>query len=118
MECFDPSVTKNVELGAKCYLLNEKNYLKNFDDWDEQIRDWLAMIEKIELRQDHLYIIELLRNLYFKNKKHPILRMVTTDITIQLGAEKGTVKYFHRLYPGGIHQAFLIAGLPMQDSCC
>jgi sulfur relay (sulfurtransferase) DsrC/TusE family protein len=44
--------------------------------------------------------------------------MVTTELNNQLGAEKGSVRYFHTLFPGGIHQAFLIAGLPMMDSCC
>ena len=118
MKCVDPCITQCIALGAKSYVVNDKNYLKNFADWDEKIRDWLASAEKIELTPEHLYIIDLLRRLFAKNQKHPVLRMVTTDITNRFGAERGTIQFFHSLFPKGLHQAFLIAGLPMQDSCC
>ena len=118
MKCVDPCIIKSVTLENKTYLVNDKNYLKNFHDWDERIRDWLASAEQVELSPEHIHIIELLRRLYAQNSKHPVLRMITTDMTGRFGAEKGTVKYFHSLFPGGIHQAFLVAGLPMQDSCC
>ena len=118
MKCVDPCVIRSVTLESKTYLVNDKNYLKNFHDWDERIRDWLASAEQIDLSPEHIHIIELLRKLYFHNSKHPVLRMITADMTARFGAEKGTVKYFHSLFPGGIHQAFLVAGLPMQDSCC
>lgn len=118
MKCVDPCITKNIDLGGKSYLVNERNYLRKFGDWDEQIRDWLASEERIELSPERLYVIDLLRELFAKNERHPVIRMVTTNITHRFGAEKGTVKYFHTLFPGGLHQAFLIAGLPMQDSCC
>lgn len=118
MKCVDPTITKYIELEGKTYSVNDKNYLRQFDDWDETIRDWLASVEKVELSSEHRYIIDLLRDLYSKRRKHPVLRMITTDFAKQFGKDKGTVKYFHDLYPGGIHQAFLIAGIPMQDSCC
>jgi len=47
-----------------------------------------------------------------------VIRKITEELAKQFGQEKGTIKYFHALFLGGIHQAFLIAGLPMQDSCC
>lgn len=118
MKCVDPCIVKSITLGNETYLVNDKNYLKKFADWDERIRDWLASAERIELNAEHLHIIELLRKLYAKSGKHPVLRMITTEMAARFGAEKGTVKYFHSLFPGGIHQAFVVAGLPMQDSCC
>lgn len=118
MKCVDPCIIRQVTLGTKTYLLNDKNYLKNFTDWDEEIRDWLASAEKIELSPEHIHVVNLLRKLFAQTPKHPVLRMITTDLAGRFGAEKGTVKYFHQLFPGGIHQAFLVAGLPMQDSCC
>ena len=118
MKCFDPNVKKIIDLGTRKYLLNDKNYLVNFSDWDEQIRDWLASNEKITLNEEHLFVIDFLRKLFSQNRQHPVLRMATVEVNKQYGSEKGTIKYFHSLFPGGIHQAFLIAGLPMQDSCC
>lgn len=116
--CFNPEVRREVRLGQKKYELNDRCYLIEFGDWDEQIRDWLAEKEQIELQQEHLSVISSIREAYTKYKRHPVIRTVTTVLADRYGEEKGTVRYFHSLFPGGIHQAFLVAGLPMQDSCC
>ncbi len=118
MDCFDPAVSEVLQLGAKKYLLNQRNYLKNFAEWDEPVRDWLALREGIVLTAEHLHTIGFLRDYFASNKAHPVIRNITEELGKQFGQEKGTIKYFHALFPGGIHQAFLIAGLPMQDSCC
>jgi TusE/DsrC/DsvC family sulfur relay protein len=118
MKCFDPTTTRSITLESKTYLLGDKYYLKNFDDWDEYIRDWLSQKEGTELTFEHLIVIDFLRKSFGSNNRHPAVRMVTTELNNQLGAGKGSVRYFHTLFPGGIHQAFLIAGLPMMDSCC
>lgn len=55
---------------------------------------------------------------YEENKVHPVIRMITGALAKSLGSEKGTIKYFHNLFPVGIHQAFRIAGLPVKHSCC
>ena len=117
-KCYDPTIIRSVTLQLKTFLLGDKFYLRSFSDWDENIRDWLAQKENIDLNHEHLVVIESLRKNYTNYNKHPAVRMVTTELTNQLGADKGSVKYFHNLFPGGIHQAFLIAGLPMMDSCC
>lgn len=118
MKCVDPCIVRTITLGEKSYLVNDRNYLKQFQDWDERIRDWLAAAEGIELCPEHLQVIDLLRDLFAASGRHPVLRTVAADLAARFGADRGTVKYFHRLFPGGIHQAFLVAGLPMQDSCC
>lgn len=118
MECYDPAIKRTITLGSKKYLLNDKFYLQDFSTWDEEIRDWLADKEDIELHPEHHFVIKVLRNSYAKKNVHPVIRTITSELKKQFGTEKGTVKYFHSLYPGGIHQAYLIAGIPMQDSCC
>ncbi|TKB23741.1 TusE/DsrC/DsvC family sulfur relay protein [Desulfopila sp. IMCC35006] len=118
MECFDPTVSQMLTLEAKQYLLNHKKYLKDFSEWDEQIRDWLASQEGIDLTPEHLHTVVFLRNSFSNNRLHPVIRKITEELAKKFGKEKGTIKYFHELFPGGIHQAYLIAGLPMQDSCC
>ncbi len=118
MKCFDPKISRTVSIDSKDYLLNDKFYLKDFSAWDENIRNWLASQEKIEMRAEHHYIFDYLREYFTKTKTHPVVRTVVFELNKQFGAEKATVKYFHILFPGGIHQAFLIAGLPMVDSCC
>jgi tRNA 2-thiouridine synthesizing protein E len=118
MECVDPAITRQISLGSRDYTVNDKNYLRDFDEWDQQFMDWSAAAEKIELSQEHLHVINYLRQIFSKNRQHPVIRILTAEIAYKYGREKGTVKYFHNLFPGGIHQAYQIAGLPMQDSCC
>jgi TusE/DsrC/DsvC family sulfur relay protein len=118
MKCFDPSISRTVTIGEKIYFTNDRYYLVNFSDWDEQIRDWLASKENIILEPEHHCVIQFLRANYTRTKSHPVVRTVTAELKEQFGKDKGSVKFFHSLFPLGLHQAFLIAGLPMQDSCC
>lgn len=118
MKCFDPQESRVLNLGGKEYLLNDKFYVRNFSDWDERLRDRLALQENIALSEEHCFAIDCLRDYYSRLKVHPVIRTITSELQKRYGAEKGSLKYFHTLFPGGIHQAFLIAGLPMVDSCC
>jgi TusE/DsrC/DsvC family sulfur relay protein len=118
MTAFDPTVVRTVTLGDRQYQLNERNYLKEFERWDEGVRDWLAAQEGIALAVEHLRVIDFLRSHYALNHLHPVVRTVLADLATHCGQETATLKAFHRLFPKGIHQAYLVAGLPMQDSCC
>lgn len=116
--CFNPEIRRQVRLKNKIYIVNDRYYLTDFNQWDERIRDWLAEQADLELQQEHIAVIDFLRASYERSRRHPVIRMVTSDLARVYGKNKGTVKFFHTLFPGGIHQAFLLAGLPMQDSCC
>lgn len=118
MKCFDPQIVRTVTLENKNYVMNDRFYLVDFHEWDPQVQDWLAEKENLALNEEHLHILKYLRTTFRNSEKHPTIRMVTGDFGRLFGSSKGTVKYFHTLFPGGIHQAFLVAGLPMQDSCC
>jgi len=118
MECFNPEISREIKISSNRYLVNDKYYLINFSSWDEELRDWLAQQEGLSLENEHLHVINHLRAMFQQYKRHPVIRTVTSELSSRFGAEKGTVKYFHSLFPKGIHQAFLIAGIPMQDSCC
>ena len=107
-----------ISIGSKEYVLNDKFYLKNFSTWDEKIRDWLASREKIIMGEEHYLVINFLRNNFAHTNLHPPVRAVAVELKKQYGAEKGSVKYFHTLFTGGVHQAYLLAGIPMVDSCC
>jgi len=116
--CFNTEIRRGVRLTCRSYTVNERHYLTDFSTWDEQFRDWRAAEISLELHQEHLDVIDFLREAYRTHKRHPVIRMVTSHLANRYGQDKGTIKYFHTLFPGDIHQAFLVAGLPMQDSCC
>jgi len=111
-------ITDWLELKDKRYELNNKGYLLNMSQWNEDILKWFADQEAIDLSPDHHIIIMILRGYFSEHNLHPAVRTITSAMTQSLGPEKANLKYFHKLFPGGIHQSFKIAGLPMQDSCC
>ncbi len=106
-----------LELNGKRYLLSDNNQLLDLASWDENIRDYIAGELDIKLSEDHKRVIELIRESYKTRRKHPFVRVVTADMAKKMGEEKGTMRYFYNLFPKGIHQAFQVAGLPMQGFC-
>lgn len=111
-------MTDSIELNGIRYELDCKGYLLDLARWDHQLRDWFAEREKVQLTDDHHKVIDFMRRYFEENRVHPVVRMITTEMAERLGLEKGNIKYFHILFPSGIHQAFMIAGLPMKHSCC
>ena len=107
-----------LELAGKRYELDCKGYLIDMSLWDEPLLSWFATQEQIQITSDHRQVIDFIRNYFSEKKGHPVVRMISTAMHEILGPDKGSVKYFHILFPGGIHQAFKVAGLPMQHSCC
>ncbi len=106
-----------LELNGKRYLLSNNNQLLDLASWDDQIRDYIAEELNITLSDDHITVIELIRESYKTRRKHPFVRVVTADMAKKMGENKGTIRYFYNLFPKGIHQAFQVAGLPMQGFC-
>ncbi|BHH86014.1 TusE/DsrC/DsvC family sulfur relay protein [Desulforhopalus sp. 52FAK] len=118
MKCFNPEIKRDIHISSHTYVVNDKYYLIDFSAWDKEIRDWLANKERLTLGDEHMHAINYLRTTYGQHYRHPSLRAVTSELSKEFGAPKGTPGYFHTLFPKGIHQAYLVAGLPMQDSCC
>lgn len=106
-----------LELNGKRYLLSDENHLLDLTSWDSQIRDYLARQLNLQLNEDHIKVIDLIRRSFRDRNKHPYVRVVTGDMAKEMGSEKGTMRYFYNLFPKGIHQAFQLAGLPMQGFC-
>ena len=111
------TISHYMELNGKRYLLSNNNHLLDLNSWDEQIRDYIAEDLSLKLSDDHITVINLIRESYKTRRKHPFVRVVTADMAKKMGEEKGTMRYFYNLFPKGIHQAFQIAGLPMQGFC-
>lgn len=105
------------EIEGKRYLLSDQHHLLNLDSWDDKIRDYIAKKVSLTLKEDHVKVIDIIRKSYHVRKKHPFVRVVTADMHKEMGPEKGTMRYFYSLFPKGIHQAFQVAGLPMQGFC-
>ncbi|MFW2366294.1 MAG: TusE/DsrC/DsvC family sulfur relay protein [Desulforhopalus sp.] len=111
------TISHYLELNGKKYLLSDSNHLLDLKTWDHQIRDHIAKEIELNLGEEHIRVIELIRESYSTRKKHPHVRVVSAEMAKELGTDKGTIRYFYNLFPKGIHQAFQVAGLPMQGFC-
>ncbi|MDH4319420.1 MAG: TusE/DsrC/DsvC family sulfur relay protein [Desulfobulbaceae bacterium] len=102
----------SIQLGETVFSLDFKGYLETFSLWTPQLMEWFAQREQVELSREHIALINYIRYYFEKNKVHPVVRVVATHMAEIFGKEKGTIQYFHTLFPKGIHQAYKIAGLP------
>lgn len=98
--------------------LDSEGFLRNLNDWSPAVAAELARREAIELSEDHLKVIELLRNFYLEYQLSPAMRILVKQVGLQLGKEKGSSLYLLRLFPGSPAKiASKIAGLPKPTNC-
>ena len=111
-------MTENIELAGSKYELDQHGYLKDMKQWDAEIMAWFAEQDSIVINDDHLKVINYLRDFFTGHNRHPGIRVFTAALPAIFGPEPGTVKYLHELFPGSFNQAYKIAGLPVLHSCC
>ena len=106
------------ELNGKSYETDEEGYLTNIADWNEDVANYLAKEESIDLGPNHWEVINFLREYYTEYQIAPAIRVLTKAIGKKLGADKGNNKYLYELFPyGPAKQACKFAGLPKPTGC-
>jgi len=111
------SMTYNIDVKGKKYLVTEQHQLANMDRWDHDIRDWIAEKLEINLNEEHIAAIDFIRETYARRSQHPMVRVIAAELAKQYGPDKGSLKYFYSLFPKGVHQAVAIAGVPLKGLC-
>ncbi|MGQ8820493.1 TusE/DsrC/DsvC family sulfur relay protein [Bibersteinia trehalosi] len=107
-----------IELNGQQYPTDEFGYLKNLDDWSEDLAIAIAHKEGIELSEAHWEIVLFVREFYQEYKTSPAIRMLVKSLAQKFGEEKGNSRYLQRLFPEGpAKQATKIAGLPKPAKC-
>jgi TusE/DsrC/DsvC family sulfur relay protein len=108
----------NVDVAGKSIEVDEEGYLVNLADWDEEVANYLAQEEKVDMTQNHWEVINFLREYYQEYQIAPAIRVLTKAIAKKLGPDKGNNKYLYELFPyGPAKQACKIAGLPKPTGC-
>lgn len=93
-------------------------YLKNSNDWTEEMVPTLAELEEITLTEQHWEIIRFVRQFYLEFNTSPAIRMLVKALAQKYGEEKGNSRYLYRLFPKGpAKQATKLAGLPKPVKC-
>lgn len=98
--------------------LDKEGYLLNLEDWNEEIAQYLAQQEQIELTEAHWEIIYLLREFYQEFTISPAMRPLVKAVSKKLGTEKGKSMYLITLFPGSPAKLIAkLAGLPKPKNC-
>jgi tRNA 2-thiouridine synthesizing protein E len=103
------------EVDGKTIEANEKGYLDNIDDWNEEVAKVIAEKEDIgELTERHWDIINFLRDEYINNAgNQPNMRNIVKAMQQKWGDKKVDAKSLYAYFPmGPDKQAGLVGGLP------
>lgn len=94
--------------------LNLKGYMRDFDDWNEDVAREMAAKEGIELGDCHWTVIHFLRDYYHTYEMPPSPQIVLKTLGETLIENvRCTRKNLAALFPeGGCKQACRFAGLP------
>ncbi len=108
----------NIEVAGKSYETDEEGYLVNLADWNKDVADYIAKTENVNMSEQHLEVVNFLREYYDEYQIAPAVRVLTKAIGKKLGPEKGNSQYLYDLFPyGPAKQACKIAGLPKPTGC-
>lgn len=98
--------------------LDEEGYLRNLQDWNEDVADQLAENESLELTEAHWELIWVIREFYQDFEHSPAMRPLVKAVSLKLGKDKGRSIYLMQLFPGSPAKLLAkIAGLPKPDNC-
>ena len=108
----------NIEVDGKTYETDEEGYLVDLADWNADVANFIAQAENIQMSDQHLEVVNFLREYFEEYQIAPAVRVLTKAIGKKLGAEKGNSEYLYSLFPYGPgKQACKIAGLPKPTGC-
>ena len=108
----------SIEINGTTYETDEEGYLVNLADWTQEIGEYIAKEENLEMTPNHWEVVNFLRDYYNEYQIAPAVRVLTKAIGKKLGPEKGSNSYLYELFPyGPAKQACKIAGLPKPTGC-
>jgi len=104
-------------LGEHVIQINTAGFLLNFNDWNEEVAERLAVIDKLELKRIHWVILRFLRQYFTEYATPPSPKLVKKMVSRQMGIPGFSNKQILQIFPlGGCRQACRLAGLPRHFS--
>lgn len=103
----------SIEVNGNAIETDENGNLTNPNDWNEDVAKVLAAEDDIELTQEHMDVLNYLREEYLDNNgNQPMERAINKDMGKRWG-KKISSKDLYRLFPlAPSKQGNRIAGLP------
>jgi tRNA 2-thiouridine synthesizing protein E len=102
-----------IEVDGKQIETNEEGFLKEPDNWNEQIAAALALHEEgiQQLTDDHWAVVRYIRDYYLEKNLAPMVRKVCKNTGFKL------TRIFDLFPSGPAKGACKVAGLPKPDGC-
>ena len=93
---------------------DQLGYLLDPSEWNPVVAEALAEREQIALGADHWAMVRFVREWYEERQVVPEARWLLKAMKVELGDDKGTRRYLHRLFPHGYGPELCkIAGMTM-----
>ena len=103
-----------IVVGGQPLATDALGYLLDPSEWSPAAAEALAAREDIELGPDHWVMIRFVRDWYEDRQVVPEARWLLKAMKAELGDDKGTRRYLHRLFPHGYGPELCkIAGMTM-----
>lgn len=98
--------------------VDKEGFLRDLDDWNDQVAVELAAYDEITLTDDHWEVIRLIRDYYREYNISPANRVLVNAVRERYGPEKGSSIYLMKLFTGKPAKVLArIAGLPKPANC-
>jgi len=105
-------------IDGKTIETDKEGFLKNLNDWNQDVAKTLAKQEGILLTAEHWDVIHTLKAFYHDFEVSPAMRPLVKYIGKKLGKDKGKSIYLMKLFPPSPAKiGSKIAGLPRPDNC-
>ncbi len=107
-----------VEFDGRFIEIDEEGYLRNMDDWSEDIAAYIAHKENIALTEEHWEVIRFIRQYYKEHGIPPMPTVLLKALNTLVGSEKYSMKSLCGLFQGSsIRKACQLSGIPKPPGC-
>lgn len=109
---------RSIEFDGRLIPLDEDGHLVYTEDWSEGLAVHLALLDGVDLSDDHWQVIRFVRGYYFRFKSVPMPRLLVKGLNRALGRERFTIKSLYALYPDTpMRRSCRYAGIPQPAGC-
>lgn len=109
---------QTIEISGKTIEMDAEGYLANLDEWSEDVAEYLAKEDKLDLNEKHWKVIKHMREHFLEYGTAPNLRILQKTLKEEFGDEWGEKKFLFDLFPyGPAKQAGRYAGTPKPTGC-
>ncbi len=108
----DPQERSVIEVDGRYIPLDGYGYLVDPDDWSTAVSEQMAVLDDVQLGDDHWVLIDFLHRFYREYDIAPELPVLARNLCKDQKDCRWTRRYINELFPGGAKTACRYAGLP------